>query len=273
MTQEFSQMLITAGRVACQAGDYARQSQSQASAEFKPDDQIVTQVDRQCQEMIIAALSSAFPEHGYIAEEGVNGELFKQPPQSGCDIWWVIDPIDGTRNYAHGASQYAVSIGALKGNQPIIGAVYDPITRQLYSAGRGTGATCNDRPIRCANRPLTRNTQFGIASSFPTKFNQAMLKLHHEQTCMNLGSAALHFAYVAAGHFDGAFAWEVRLWDVAAGIVLTEAAGGTASDLNGRALQLDCQSYDGGPIEILLAPRDMWEYLLSCFASDRTDNA
>jgi len=197
----------------------------------KAENDFVTEVDKMAEAEIIRTLRKSFPNHGILAEESGTSP--------GDDYQWVIDPLDGTTNFLHGFPQFAVSI-ALKHKLVIEQAVvYDPISQELFTASRGRGAHLNDRRIRVTSRINLDGALLG--TGFPFKHLQqldaylASFKTLITKTAgiRRAGSAALDLAYVAAGRLDGF--WELGLspWDMAAGILLIEEAGGFVCDFNG----------------------------------------
>jgi len=198
----------------------------------KSENDFVTEVDKAAEKEIIRTLLGAFPTHSILAEEsGVQGE---------SDFQWIIDPLDGTTNYVHGFPQFAVSI-ALKNKQTIEQAViYDPLRQELFTASRGRGAHLNDRRIRVTSRRTLEGALLG--TGFPFKQQEhldtylATFKALFPMTAgiRRAGSAALDLAYVAAGRLDGF--WELGLnpWDIAAGVLLIEEAGGFITDFSGN---------------------------------------
>ncbi|HRP23576.1 MAG TPA: inositol monophosphatase family protein [Thauera sp.] len=203
------------------------------TVQSKSPNDFVTEVDRAAEQAIIDVLRDAFPGHGILAEE--SGE---SGPDS--EFNWIIDPLDGTTNFIHGFPQYAVSIAQTKNGVLEHAVVYDPNTNELFTASRGSGAFLNDRRIRVSRR--TRLNEALIGTGFPfRKFDQidaylAMFKELTQKTAgiRRPGAAALDLAYVAAGRLDGF--WEMGLspWDMAAGVLLIQEAGGLVSDLSGE---------------------------------------
>jgi myo-inositol-1(or 4)-monophosphatase len=200
----------------------------------------VTEVDRAAEAAIIETLSTAYPQHAFLAEESGASATAKD-----AEYTWIIDPLDGTTNFIHGFPQYAVSIGLRHRGQLSQAVVYDPTRNELFTATRGRGAFLNDRRIRVSRRAHLRESLIG--TGFP--FRQLehldeyvrMFKRITEETAgiRRPGAAALDLAYVAAGRLD-AF-WEMGLsrWDMAAGALLIQEAGGLVGDLQGNAGYLD----------------------------------
>ena len=204
------------------------------TVQSKSPNDFVTEVDRAAEQAIIEVLRDAFPGHGILAEE--SGE---SGPES--EYTWIIDPLDGTTNFIHGMPQYAVSIAQTKNGVLEHAVVYDPNTNEMFTASRGAGAFLNDRRIRVSRR--TRLNEALIGTGFPFRqFDHvdAYLGMFKELTQKTAGirrpgAASLDLAYVAAGRFDGF--WEMGLspWDMAAGVLLIQEAGGLVSDLSGEA--------------------------------------
>lgn len=198
----------------------------------KSQNDFVTEVDNAAEKEIIRTIQNAYPHHAILAEE--SGQ------QGVSDFQWIIDPLDGTTNYLHGFPQFAVSI-ALKNKQTIEQAVvYDPLRQELFTASRGRGAHLNDRRIRVTSRRNLEGALLG--TGFPFKQQEYLdpyldtFKALFPMTSgiRRAGSAALDLAYVAAGRLDGF--WELGLhpWDIAAGALLVEEAGGFISDFSGN---------------------------------------
>jgi myo-inositol-1(or 4)-monophosphatase len=196
---------------------------------------LVTEVDHACEAHIVGALERARPDDAILAEEGGGDD------HAGARWRWIIDPVDGTTNYAHGYPRFCVSIGVECEGVRSVGVVYDPLLDELFMAVRGEGATLNGRPLRVSG--ATRLDQSLLATGFAydvrrnprDNVNHFIAFLKHSRALRRDGSAALDLCYVAAGRFDGF--WELRLhaWDVAAGLLMVEEAGGRVSDLSGAA--------------------------------------
>ena len=191
----------------------------------------VTDVDRLAEQEIINAIQKSYPDHAILAEEsGVQGD---------DDTVWVIDPLDGTKNFLHGFPHYCVSIGILVKGRMEHGVIYDPLRDELFSASRGDGVKLNDRRLRVTKRKELAGSL--LATGFPFKYPQHLpayldtfkAVLPQVADVRRTGSAALDLAYVAAGRFDGY--WEIGLkkWDLAAGALMVEEAGGVVSDFTG----------------------------------------
>ncbi|HKA13634.1 MAG TPA: inositol monophosphatase family protein [Myxococcota bacterium] len=195
---------------------------------------LVTEVDHACEELIVGALHRERPADAILAEEGGGSD------RPGAEWRWVIDPLDGTMNYAHGYPRFCVSIGVQRRREPFVGVVYDPLLDELFAATRGGGASCNGRPIRVSDtRELGRallatGFAYDVHRSLDDNLDHFAAFVKRARGLRRDGSAALDLCYVAAGRFDGF--WELKLhpWDVAAGNLIVEEASGRTSDFSGR---------------------------------------
>ncbi len=206
--------------------------------EKNPKD-LVTEADLASQEAIRSIVLEAFPHHGFLGEEDMGGPGDRQVSEAlDADYCWVVDPLDGTTNYVHQLPSYSVSIALMQRSTPITGVVYDPVMDECFSAIRGEGAWLNGVPIRTSGR--VKMNESLIAASFPPDVQRDSIEVSRfiEVLCScralrRLGSAALNLCYVAAGRLDGYWATSVNTWDVAAGLLLVEEAGGTMSAIEG----------------------------------------
>jgi myo-inositol-1(or 4)-monophosphatase len=202
--------------------------------EHKSAINLVTDADHAAEQRIIDHIRATFPTHTTLAEErGID-----RPPASGYQ--WIIDPLDGTTNFAHGFPIYAVSIGVEWDGRGIVGVVYDPSRDELYTGEAGKGAYLNGQPLVVSSTTrldlalLVTGFAYDIRDTADNNLNHFARFALKAQGVRRTGSAALDLCYVAAGRFDGF--WEVKLspWDMAAGIVILRAAGGRVTDLRGR---------------------------------------
>ncbi len=208
----------------------------------------VSEVDRASEQEIIQILKAAYPGHAILAEE--------TGTQDGNDYQWVIDPLDGTTNYLHGFPQFAVSIACRHKGDLISGVVYDPFKDEMFSADKGGGAYLNDRRLRVSNRKSLDGALIG--TGFPFRDHShldtyaEMFKAMISETAglRRPGSAALDFAYVAAGRLDGFWELGLSIWDFAAGALLVREAGGTVSDLSGGDKHLQTGNVIAGNIKV-----------------------
>ncbi len=222
-----------------EAGQYLRASLGQrVETSYKGAVDLVTPFDVAAQEILLGRLSAAFPGHGFLAEEGVS-----RPGTSDCR--WIIDPLDGTTNFAHGFPVFSVSAALECAGRLVLGWVYDPTREDLFRAEIGRGATRNGDPVRVSKvAELGRSL---LATGFPYDVRTSRVNnlCHWErfvvraQAIRRCGSAALDLAYVACGRFDGFWELKLKPWDIAAGALLVSEAGGRVTDFDGGPFALD----------------------------------
>lgn len=229
-------ILNVATRAAQRAGTIITRHLSQLdklTIEDKSSNDFVTEVDRMAEADILDTIYKYYPSHGVLAEE--SGELGDETHE----YQWIIDPLDGTTNFLHGFPQFAVSIAVLHKGRLAHGVVYDPVRDELFTASRGAGAQLNNRRIRVTSQRTLEGAL--LATGFPFRnFDHVDVYLDTLRAFMTQtagirrpGSAALDLAWVAAGRVDGF--WEFRLspWDIAAGALIVQEAGGLVSDFAG----------------------------------------
>ena len=200
---------------------------------YKGDIDLVTEADKMSENLIIKAIRHNFPDHGILSEE--SPEIL-----DGSPMRWIIDPLDGTTNYAHGYPVFCVSIALEQEGTIIVGVVYDPTRRDTFMAVRGEGAYLNGKRLTVSKTPdLNRSL---LATGFPYDIRESKENNLHYFTAMakeaqairRAGAAALDISYVAAGRFDGFWELKLKPWDMAAGCLITEEAGGKITDIFGR---------------------------------------
>jgi len=193
---------------------------------------LVTEIDRKAEETILRIIKSRYPAHDVLAEEsGKHNQI--------SDYRWIIDPLDGTINFTHGVPIFCVSIALEYKGEIVLGVIYDPNLDELFVAERGRGASLNNRPIRVSTTNNLRESLLVTGFPYDISVNpdhaieRFVAFLKEARAVRRLGSAALDLCYVAAGRFDGF--WEVYLnpWDMAAGVLLVQEAGGTYTDFRG----------------------------------------
>ncbi len=201
---------------------------------YKSKTDLVTDVDRASEKYLVERISARFPDHTIIAEEGSR----KDAPG---DYIWYVDPLDGTNNYAHGLPFFCVSIGvfSIKLKKVVAGVVYNPFLDELFTAVRGGGAFLNNKPMRVS---LLDDIGVSLVSTgFPydkalsdnnnlREFNRIILRI---QGIRRMGSAAIDLSYVACGRIDGYWEGKLKSWDMAAGSLIVEEAGGRVTTYNG----------------------------------------
>ncbi len=230
---------------------------------YKGDVNLVTEMDMRSERTIVAILRNDFPEFEVIAEEETN-------IRTGSPFQWVVDPLDGTTNYAHGYPCFSVSIALLHAGVVALGVVYDPMRQELFTAVRGQGAFLNNKQIRVSS--VDRLIAGLLATGFPydrktsdkNNLDFFRLLLMAAQEVRRDGSAALDLCAVAAGRFDGFWELKLKSWDVAAGSLIVTEAGGTVSNLAGGEFGLDDE-------QILASNGRIHEQMIAVLQEARTD--
>ncbi len=237
MRQAPQDMLRLAERLATAAAEVTRLQSGRIAASRKPDDTVVTTVDHAIQQRIVDAIRGEFPDHGIIAEESAALDE-PLPDAAKARFVWVIDPLDGTRNFAAGLPCFATAIAVLDRGEPIVGVIYEHNLGLLYSASTGEGAECDGRPIRATADAEYHDHLVGIPSS-KDDFAVGVLRAWAPKKGVifrSLGSASVHLALVASGSMSAALGIQAKIWDVAAGAVLVREAGGRITAPDGRDL-------------------------------------
>lgn len=198
---------------------------------------LVTEFDRRAEEIIVSVIQQHFPQHSILTEEGSVRPTNTSPYQ------WIIDPLDGTTNFAHGFPFFAVSIAVYREDEALVGVVYNPIHDELFVGEAGHGAYCNGQPMRVSQTETLQESL--VMTGFP--YDERLIPQHlawwerfarKAQTLRRLGSSALALAYLAAGRADGYWELDLKPWDMAAAVLMVREAGGTVTDLRGRPLDL-----------------------------------
>jgi myo-inositol-1(or 4)-monophosphatase len=228
-------VLELAIRAAREAGELLRSNMGRRiDISYKGPIDLVTEVDMASERLIRELITTYYPRHTVIGEEmGAGGSV------GDSEYRWIVDPLDGTTNYAHGYPCFCVSIGLQHAGEPLLGVVYDPTRDELFAAERGAGATLNGRPVRASGVESLKKAL--LCTGFPYDYtNRYFTNLDHfrnfslaAQAVRRDGSAALDLCYVACGRFDGF--WEAGLnpWDSAAAALVIAEAGGRVTSLDG----------------------------------------
>jgi myo-inositol-1(or 4)-monophosphatase len=203
---------------------------------------LVTEADHASQKAIRDFVLGRFPDHAFLGEEdpeAKSGRISTDNPT------WIVDPLDGTANYVHDVPAYCVSVGLMVDRHAAVGAIYDPRQKEMFSAAKGQGATLNDRSIRTSTIDELRRAL--LSTGFPPDPDCQERNLqwwrafaYRAQALRRTGSTALNLAYVAAGRFDGYWAFDNYAWDIVAGIVLVEEAGGIVTRVDGTPYDVFC---------------------------------
>jgi myo-inositol-1(or 4)-monophosphatase len=230
--------LETAVEIAREAGGVlANLFEKRIGFELKGDFDLVTAADRASEKLVVERLRTHFPSHSIMAEEGGGHE-------SPGEYRWYVDPLDGTTNFAHGYPMFNVTLALEKAGQLIAGVIYEPIRQEMFAAELGGGAYLNNRRIHVSK--CERLADSLLITGFPSYkrhlsvnvhfFHQAAMATHGVRRS---GSAALDLAYVSAGRAEGFWEFGLKPWDMAAGILIVEEAGGQCSDMRGAPRTLD----------------------------------
>ncbi|GMR06018.1 MAG: inositol monophosphatase family protein [Gammaproteobacteria bacterium] len=227
----FLNIAVKAARLAGRVISYNAERLDRLTVTAKGHADFVSEVDHLAEQEILHTIKEAYPEHAVFAEE--SGKT------AGNEFEWIIDPLDGTTNFLHGIPQYAVSIAMREKGVLEVAVVFDPIKDELFTAVKGEGALLNDRRIRVSG---TKDMEYALlATGFPYK-NMKNLDLWTDcfsalapetSGVRRAGSAALDLAWVAAGRYDGFWEFDLNAWDIAAGVLLIQEAGGMVSEVDG----------------------------------------
>ena len=221
---DFAEPLIReAGRVA--AGHFARRASLTIDRKGRQD--LVSEADRDCEALIVDALSCAFPNDGFLGEEGASRGL-------DSNAVWVIDPIDGTHNFLTGVPFWCVSLGLVSAGEAVLGLIYHPPGDELFSAARGRGATVNGTAMQVSGETDLTRARICVGFSYrrPVPDHVRAVEALLGESCeyLRIGSGALGLAYTAAGRFDGYWERHLNSWDAAGGVALVREAGGWTND-------------------------------------------
>jgi len=273
--RDLSMMLETAIVAARLAGQRAMEEISFIKASVKNSTELVTQADARCQQIIIDRIKETYPDHGFIAEEGESSTAilavparagrpcYKQSPRGAEHIWWLIDPIDGTNNFAHKMLFFTVSIAAMYKGEPIVGVIFEPATESMFTAVQGGEAQLNGRRITVSEEKMDQFSSVGLDSHFTDAIPHWACEIMKRTRFRVLGSAALQLAYIAKGGLIADITQATKLWDIAAGVLIAENAGAIATDWQGgKIFPVDLDSYEGEKFKILTANKKVQAELL-----------
>jgi myo-inositol-1(or 4)-monophosphatase len=248
-------MLKTAIEAAQRAGQIvAERYPAEHNVIVKGHRDIVTDADIAAEAAVLNLIRARFPDHTIISEEAGGSRI-------GSHYTWIVDPLDGTTNYAHRVPVFAVSIGVLEGGEPLIGVIHDPLRAQTFVAERGGGATINGAPMHVSRVARLDHTLVGLDWTHDDERREQVLAYlrqvaPHCGTVRVLGSATLGLTYVAAGWLDAYFHLALKPWDAAAGMLMIAEAGGRCTTLEGEPYRVDlpdCLATNGSIHDELLA--------------------
>jgi myo-inositol-1(or 4)-monophosphatase len=228
-----SKYLEIAEKAARTSGEYlSRRFRNSLKIEKKGEINLVTDADRESEKIIKKIITDEFPDHRLLAEEG-------EKSVTDSEYFWLVDPLDGTTNYAHGFPVYCVSIALLKKGRIIAGCIFNPNLGECFTAAKGRGAYLNGRPIKVSNAVelgeslLATGFPYDIRESDEDNIKEFSAFAKSARAVRRAGSAALDLAYVACGRFDGFWEFKLSAWDLAAGILMVTEAGGTVTSFKG----------------------------------------
>ncbi|HSW45478.1 MAG TPA: inositol monophosphatase [Phycisphaerae bacterium] len=263
MDREYDQIRRDALPWVRRAGLIARRMFGSAVASRKEDRSPVTEADLSVQEALLAEIARRYPADAVVTEE-TQRDPRRHAALASAKRCWVIDPIDGTRNYARSVPIYSVSVAVMEAGRPVVGIVFDPTTGDLFSAGRGGGLWLGDQRVPAR----TGESAYGMLIGSPAGQQHCLPgAAHHwldKYHLCNLGSTTLHVAYVAAGGFDAAMVTECHLWDIAAACLMTDEAGVITKRLDGSPvfpIHMPDQAYD--EVSFFAAWPAVWDKLWS----------
>ncbi len=205
--------------------------------EYKGEADLVTEIDEEAERKIVEILQEAFPDNRILTEEGGGTE-------GQSDARWIVDPLDGTTNYVHGVPFFCTSVALEKAGEVVVGVVHDPMANETYAAERGGGATLNGDTVGVSGTDGPARALLGTSFADRPEELEVGLDLFGRfagvaRGMRRLGSGALDLCYVAAGRFDGCYEQGFSAWDVAAGVLIAEEAGGKITDHRGSKLDLE----------------------------------
>jgi myo-inositol-1(or 4)-monophosphatase len=236
-----SRILAVCELAARAGGEVLLQWRGKTTTREKGRRDLVTEADLASQKAIRSTIFQTFPDHDFLGEETIPGE--EAAPRA-SEYRWIVDPLDGTTNYVHGLPSYAVSVALEKRGEIVAGCVFDPVLNECYTAHKGGGAFVNGEAIGVS--ACQTLDQAMIAASLPPHVPRDSVEIarlveviHACQALRRLGSAALNLCYVAQGRLDGYWATSVKIWDIAAGMLIVQEAGGVITSLSSGPVDFD----------------------------------
>jgi myo-inositol-1(or 4)-monophosphatase len=238
-----SEFVTICEQAARQGGEVLRKWQGRFRVREKGPRDLVTEADLASQEAVRRVVLGTFPDHAFLGEEDAAAGEPRGANGPGSGFRWLVDPLDGTTNYVHGMHGYCVSVALQKGIELVAGAVYNPRAEECFTAAAGKGAYLNGERLHTSD--VARLEQALVAASFPAHVQRDSYEVRSfldvllaSQSVRRLGSAALNLCYLAAGRLDAYWATDVKIWDVAAGVLIVREAGGVVT------------AADGGPFDL-----------------------
>ncbi len=235
MSDSLADMRGLAERLAVRAAEVSSAHLGRVAVRRKADASEVTDVDVAIESLILDALAAQYPDHAVLTEEG-SARPGRHGPVESAEFCWVIDPLDGTRNFVREFPIFSTSIAVLRAGRPVVGVIHSHTTGQTFSAIDDGQSLLDSRPAQVSDEPPGHNTIIAVPTGRRLPAAPVVKAWIDRYVLRNIGSTALHMALVASGALDAAFCEECKVWDVAAGALLVERAGGICTDLAGRPL-------------------------------------
>jgi myo-inositol-1(or 4)-monophosphatase len=252
-----------------EAGALARERLGHSIVSRKADQSVVTDADLAVQEMLLAHIGREFSSDAAITEETQKSPHRHASPATARRCW-VIDPIDGTRNYARGFPLFSVVAALMEEGRPVVGVIHNPMTGEMYSASLDAGAWWDERRLKVRDEPLSAGSIIAVPSSRQGPLAGFLHRWMDRTILRNVGSTALHLALVASGAIDASFADDCRLWDVAAGALIAAEAGAVVVTPEGRPpFPVDLAGYCEPDVAVLAAGPRLAGQLLADIAAER----
>lgn len=266
--EKLSRLLETAVVAARLGGQHAMEQIGYVKSSVKNGSELITQADGQCQQIITGRIKETYPDHGFIGEEGRDGGILKQPPRGPEPIWWVIDPIDGTTNYAHRLPIFAISVAAMYEGRAIVGVVFDPATDSMFTAVTGRESQLNGRRITAGSEKISEFACAGIDSHYNDEIPEWVCEIMKQTRVRNIGTTALQLCYVASGALILTVANRPKLWDIAAGILIAETAGAIVTDWQGEKIfPVETERYEGAEFRAVAANKKVHPKIIKMIKS------
>lgn len=253
MNQEYDQIRQRIIEWTREVGGLARDRLGRAVASRKEDMSVVTDVDHEVQDILLDRISREFSADAVITEETQKSPE-RHAAVDAAARCWVIDPIDGTRNYSRGFPLFSISVGLMEAGRPVVGVIHNPMTGNMYSASEGGGAWLDDGLASVVDQPRAGGKLIGVPSARRGKLPRIVHQWMDRMVLRNTGSTALHLALVASGAMDAAFSDDCRLWDIAAGAIIATEAGATFVTPTGEPrFPMDLAAYRNEDLPFIVA--------------------
>jgi len=250
------------------AGAMARDRLGTAVASRKADHSPVTDVDHAVQAALMQTIGRQYPHDAVITEE-TQANPDRHASVVSAERCWVIDPIDGTRNYARGLPIFTISVALMEAGTPVVGWIFNPMTRQMYSASKSGGAWLDEQRIEATDGPFTGDSFIAVPSGREEPLPPIIHQWMDRAVFRTTGSTALNLALLASGALDAVFCSNCRLWDVAAGILIAEEAGAIVRSPNGQQyFPIDLATYSNATMPFLAAGPTLLNELLTEYQRD-----